>query len=136
AKIFGEVAVPASNSRRIALHLPKQALVRFGELSASLEHQAPFHEVGARGDQYALGFETVSPGSPGLLLVMLERPRRSHVNDEPDMRPVDAHAEGHRRYDDINLLVQERVLIATTLPVQKPGVIRQRRRPERAQPRG
>ena len=36
------------------------------------------------------------------------------MDDEPDVRPVDAHSERDGGHDDIDALVQERVLVLTT----------------------
>ena len=85
------------------------------------------HEVGARGEQHALGLEAVAAGAAGFLLVVLERLRRAGVNHEPDVRPIDPHAERDRRHHDVGVFVQERVLVAMPHVVVEPGVIRDAR---------
>ena len=126
AEVLGEVTVAAPDARCIALHLTEQGAGCVGQLAILLEHRAPSHEVGRRIDQQTLGLEPVTAGASRLLLVMLERSRRSRVNDEPHVRAVDAHAERHGRDDDVRALAQERILMAGAVVIRKTGVIRQR----------
>ena len=79
---------------------------------------APLEEVRARSDQHALGLEAVAAGAAGFLLVVLERLRRAGVDHEPHVRSIDAHAERHRRDDDVDLFVEERILVAMPLVVR------------------
>ena len=48
------------------------------------------------------------------------------MDDESHVRPIDAHAEGDRRDNDVGRFVQERVLMPVTDVVIKPGVVRHR----------
>ena len=115
----------AADARCVPLHLPKQGAAGVGELAVLLEHRAPLHEVGWRVDQEALRLEAVAAGAPRLLLVVLERSRRAGVDDEADVGAVDAHAERHRRDDDVGALAEERVLVAAAFGVRKACVIRE-----------
>ncbi len=114
AEVLREMPVPAADARRVALHLPEQRLARVVQLAVSLEHQPPPHEVGGGVDQQAFGLEAVAAGSSRLLLVVLERSRRARVHDEAHVRSVDAHAECHRRHDDVDALAEERILVAAS----------------------
>ena len=129
------MSVAAAHARRVALHLPQQRAAGVVELAVLLEHRPPFHEVGRRVNQQALGFESVAARAAGLLLVVLERSRRAGVNDEPDVRAIDAHPEGHGRDDDVGALAEERVLMAAALAVRKACVIGEGGVPDLGQPR-
>ena len=56
--------------------------------------------------------------------------------DEPHVRPIDAHPERDGGHDDIDALVEERVLILAAVGVREPRVIRQGRRAQPGQPFG
>ena len=80
----------------------------------------------ARIDQHALGRQAVAAGASRFLLVVLGRSRRAGVHDEADVRSIDAHAERHRRDDDVGALVEERLLMPAAHVVGQAGVIRHR----------
>src|SRR5688572_33466126 len=101
----------AADARRIPLHLAEQRAAGIIELAILLEHGPPFHEVGRRVNEQAFGLEPVSAGTARFLLVMLERSRRAGVHDEPHVRAIDAHPEGHRRDDDVGPLAEARTLV-------------------------
>ena len=65
---------------------------------------------------------------------MLERPRRASVDDEPNIRPVDTHAEGDGGDDDVDTFAQERILIAFALPIRETRMIWQGRGAKLGQP--
>ena len=125
----------AADARRVALHLAQQRDGRVRELAVLLEHQPPLHEVGARVNQHALGFEAVAARASGLLLIVLERSRRARVHDEPHVRSIDAHPECHGRDDDVDALAEERILVAAALAVRESRVVRERRHTDAGQPR-
>ena len=95
-----------------------------------------FRKSAAEAIEHALGFEAVAAGAARLLLVVLERLRRAGVQHEPHVGSIDAHAERDRRDDDVDVLVEERVLIAMPLLVGQPGVIGDGAIALLAQPRG
>ena len=98
-----------------------------GPLAVGLEHLPPADEVGARVDQHALGRQAVAAGAARLLLVVLGRSRRAGVHDEAHVRSIDAHAERHRRDDDVGALVEERLLMPAAHVVGQAGVVRHAR---------
>ena len=104
-------AVPAADAGGVALHVAQQLAALGAQLAVPLEHHAPLQEVGGRVDEHALGLEAVAAGAAGLLLVVLERLRRAGVHDEAHVGAVDAHAEGDRGDDDVDVFVEERVLV-------------------------
>jgi hypothetical protein len=57
---------------------------------------------------------------------VLQRSRRAGVDDEPHVRSIDAHAERHRRDDDVGPLTDERVLIPAALRVGQSGMVGKR----------
>src|ERR1035437_7976923 len=57
------------------------------------------------------GRRTVTPGSPGLLVVPLDRLGQVQVRDEADIRLVDAHPERDRGHHDQPVLAQEPGLV-------------------------
>ena len=136
AEIRAEVPVPAADARGVALHQAQQTARALGQLAVLLHHVAPLHEIRARVDQQALRFQAVASRPPGFLLVVLERSRRACMYDEPDVGSVDAHSERHGRHDDLDALVEERVLMRLALLVREPGVVRQRRGADLGEPRG
>ena len=83
AEVLGQMPVPAADARRVLLHLPKERTRRVGQLAVGFQHHSPLHEVSGRVDQQALRLETIAARSPGLLLVVLNRPRGASVHDEP-----------------------------------------------------
>ena len=58
-------------------------------------------------EQHALRFQPVAAGASGLLLVVLDRLRHPGVQDEADVRAIDAHAEGDGGDDEVALLRRE-----------------------------
>ena len=58
------------------------------------------------------------------------------MHDEPHVRSIDAHAERHRRDDDVDALVEELLLVAAANLVGKPRVIRHRAVPLAGEPLG
>ena len=95
-------------------------------LAVGFEHLPPADEVGARVNQHALRRQPVAAGAARLLLVVLRRSRRAGVHDEPHVRSIDAHAERHRRDDDVDALVEKRLLMAAAHVVGQAGVVRHR----------
>ncbi len=93
------------------------------------------HEVGGRVDQQALGLETVASRASRLLLIVLDGPRCARMDDEAHVRPVDAHAERHRRDDDVDALSDERVLVPGALGLAEPRMVRKRGNAFGGQPR-
>ena len=45
------------------------------------------------------------------------------MDDEPHVGPIDAHAEGHGRHDDIRALVEKLLLMPRAHVVGQPGMI-------------
>ena len=125
AEVLGQMPVAAADTRRVALHLPQQLAARVVELAVLLEHRAPFHEIGRRVNQQALGFEPVAARASRFLLVVLERSRCARVHDESHVGSIDAHPECDRGHDDVGPLAEERILVAAALAVRESGVIGQ-----------
>ena len=95
-------------------------------LSRFAEDIFPGQKVLPRMQQHALGFQPVAPGSARLLLIVLDRFRHRQVDDEADIRAVDAHAEGDGGDDQIALLRDESVLHAPPFVRRFAGVIGER----------
>ncbi len=136
AEVADEHAVAARDARRVAVHVPHEQAPGLGPFSVALEQRAPLRKIGARIEEQALGRESVAPGAAGFLLIVLERLRRARVDHEPDVGPVDPHAEGDRRHHDVHVLVDERVLVPMAHVVRKTRVIRRRAYARVRQPLG
>ena len=137
AEVADEVAMAAADARRVALHLAQQR--RRASVSSPFRSSidAPLHEVGRRRDQHALGLEPVAAGAAGLLLIVLERPRRAGVHDEAHVRPIDPHAERDRRHDHVRVARREtRPGSRCARASDRPGVVRQRAHAGVRQPGG
>ena len=81
-------------------------------------------------EEHAPGGVAVAPGAPRLLQVALERAGDVGVQDDADVRFVDAHAEGVRRNDDAQRIADELLLDLALRAGLHPGV------EERARPAG
>ena len=124
------------DARGVPLHVAQERSTRIRQLAVPLEHDAPLEKVRRRVDQHALGLETVTTRSPRFLLVVLERLRRACMHDEPDVGPIDPHAERDRCDDDVRVLVEERILIPASIRVGHPGVVAARTHPGLDEPCG
>ena len=60
AEVADQVPVAAADACGVALHVAQQLARAVGQLAVLLEHEAPFHEVGRRVDEHALGLEAVA----------------------------------------------------------------------------
>jgi hypothetical protein len=56
------------------------------------------------------------------------------MHDESDVRPIDAHAERHRRDDDVDLFVEKRLLMPAPDIVFQARVVRNRPQSRLLQP--
>ena len=74
--------------------------------------------------QYRARWQTVAARAADLLVVGLHAPWQSGMNHSPDVRFVDAHAEGDRRDDHLQLVRQELRLHALPHSGGEPGMIR------------
>src|SRR2546428_11126527 len=74
-------------------------------------------EVALVEEEDAARAVAVAPGAPGLLQVPLERGRRLVMDDEADVRLVDAEAEGAGRHHDdpLALLHEARLVLGAVL---------------------
>ena len=72
------------------------------------------------------GREPVAAGSSGLLVVALDALGQVQVRDEPDVRLVDAHAEGDGGHHHHPVLAQEAGLVGRAHRPGQPRVVRQR----------
>ena len=66
---------------------------------------------------------------------MLQRLWRTGMHDEADVGSIDAHPEGDRRDDDVDVLVEEGILVVVPRSVVEAGVIRTRTIARLGQPR-
>ena len=82
--------------------LPPNFLLRNGFARQEFVH---FIEVLLGIEGHASALASVAPSPPGLLVVSLEAPGHVMVHDQPHVGFVDAHSEGHRSYNNVNLFV-------------------------------
>ena len=71
----------------------------------------------------AESLSAVPPRSTGLLVVALQALRDVVMDHEADVRLVDPHPESYRRHDDIDALVEERILRLIPHLALDPGVV-------------
>ena len=118
AEVLDQRAVPAGHRRAKVLHHAQVPLrlLRRGPCQVAV-HPSPEVKVVAAPQQITLGVQPVAAGAAGFLLIVLQRLRRSHVHDEPHVRLVDPHAERHGRHNDVDPLVDERLLVVMPLLV-------------------
>ena len=93
-------------------------------------------DIGGGEKQHAIAGQSVASGSSGFLIVALDVLRQVVVDDEADVRLVDAHAERDRRAHHLRLVAQERLLIFRALRVREARVIRTRADAIRDEPLG
>ena len=136
AEILDQGPVTAARARGVFLHVAQQRARAFIPFAVGLEHLPPAHEVAAGIDQHALRRQPVASRASRLLLIVLRRPRRACMDDEPDVRAIDAHPERDGRDDDVDALVQEHLLVVAADFVRQAGVIRHRAVPLARQPLG
>ncbi len=96
------------------------ALVRIGFL---LDEGDLLGDVAGGEEQEALGGQAVASGAPGLLVIALGVLRQIVMDDEADVRLIDAHAEGDGGADDLDLVAQEALLVFRALLGGEPGVV-------------
>ena len=82
------------------------------------------HHVAGAEEQHAFTRQPVAARAPGFLVVTLDVFRQVVVDDEPDVRLVDAHAEGDGGADHPHVVAQEKLLVFAALPGCQSGVIR------------
>ena len=85
------------------------------------------HHVAGAEEQDALARQSVAAGAAGFLVVALDILRQVVVDDEADVRLVDAHAEGDGGADHPHLVAQEQLLVPRALLRRQPRVIGPRR---------
>ena len=93
-----------------------------------VEELEVFHHVAAGEEQQAFGGQAVAAGAAGFLIVALDVLRQVVVDDEADVRFVDAHAEGDGGADDSRLVAQEGVLVFRALRRRRARRDRRRRK--------
>ena len=64
-----------------------------------------------------MGGQTVTPGPADFLIVVVDAFGKIVMNNETDIGFVDAHAEGDRRYDNLDIIAAEQVLIFCALHI-------------------
>ena len=125
AEVLHQHTVATAGASRVALDVAQQPSRVLRQLSALLQHLSPPGEVGAGVEQDALGLQPVAAGPARLLLVVLERARCTGVDDIPDVRAVDAHAERHGGDHDVGPLLEKRLLMTAAHLVRQPCVVGQ-----------
>ena len=121
----------AAAARRFA---KRHEVVELGHLDAlallgraALENLAPPEfDVARAVKRERVSGQAVAAGAADLLIVGFDRRGHVGVEDEPDVRLVDPHAERDGRANDAIVLAQKGVLIAGAHGMIEPGVIGQR----------
>ena len=108
-------AVPPAGSRHIRRNGPSAAIAR-GRFVAPAdgffvnELRLLDHVAGAE-EQDAFAGQSVAARAAGFLVIALDVFRQIVVDDEADVRLVDAHAEGDGRADHPHVVAQEKFLM-------------------------
>ena len=84
------------------------------------------HHVAGAEEQHAFARQTVAARAAGFLVIALDVFRQVVMDDEADVRLVDAHAEGDGRADHAHVVAQKKFLMLGALLRRQPGVIRPR----------
>ena len=80
-------------------------------------------DIAVAPEQDALGGLSIPAGTSCLLVVFLERERQAVIDDKADVGLVDAHAEGIRRDDDRDIVLDKGLLCAGALVRLHTGVV-------------
>ena len=75
-----------------------------------------FHHVAGAEEQQAFARQAVAARAAGFLVITFDVFRQVVVDDEADVRFVDAHAEGDGRADDAHFVAQKQFLVARCVP--------------------
>src|SRR5881392_350935 len=124
----------AAGTRGVPVHVAEQRPGALVPLAVTLEHLSPPDEIGGSIQEHTFGRQPITAGAAGFLLVVFRGARRARMDDEPDVRSVDAHPEGDCGDDDVDLLVEKRFLVAAPNLVRETSVVRQRAMALRLQP--
>jgi hypothetical protein len=89
--------------------------IELDAFASALDHRPPDDGVGGGVEHHALRFESIAPGAPALLLVVLDRFRHAGVEHESDVGAIDAHSKGDGGHDQIALLRRELFLCSAPL---------------------
>ena len=79
-----------------------------------------------RIEEEAVALEAVTARPPDLLVPGLDVLRHVPMDDEADIRLVDAHSEGDGRHDHVDLVALERFLVSLAVLGREPGMVGQR----------
>ena len=122
--------MPAAPALHPADHLEEHAPAMLDErrigrwaLAAALQERAPERQIPRGHEEKPEGVVAVAPGPPHLLVVRLERARRTHVDHGAHVGAVDAHAERVGGGDDLGATLGEVPLRPIPLRGREPGVI-------------
>ena len=85
-----------------------------------------FYHVAYAEKQHAIARQAIAACASCFLIIPFDVLRQIVVNDEPNVRFVNTHAERNRRGDDTRIIAQECFLVARPFPRFHPSVIRQR----------
>ena len=70
-----------------------------------------------------MGWQAVAAGAPDLLVVALDAFGQVVMHHEAHIGLVDAHPEGDRRHDDLDIIPDEGFLVAAALIILQPGMV-------------
>ncbi len=87
------------------------------------EHRL-FHRVAGTEQQNTFARKSVAPGAASFLIIALDVFRQIVVDDEADVRFVDAHAKGNGRADHAHVIAQKKFLMLAAFLRRESGVIR------------
>ena len=82
-----------------------------------------FHHVAGAEKQHTFARQTVAARTAGFLVIAFDVFRQIVMDDEADVRFVDAHAEGDGRANHPHVVAQKKFLMLGALLRRQPGVI-------------
>ena len=104
---------------QVVVDRPQQLAAGVRVLNEELLHVA----VGVGEQHQAEGGQSIAAGSPGLLIIGLQRARQVKVDHEPQVRLVDAHPKGVGGDDRVQLAGHEVLLHLLPLFGEQPAVV-------------
>ncbi len=131
----------AAAARRLAqrnqrIHLGVLDGLLLGRGLGALDPLAELADLAEAVERVGGGGQAVAPGAADLLIVALDVLRQVHVEDEPHVRLVDAHAERDGGDHDHPVLAQKDVLVVVAFAAFEARVVGDRLHPARGEEGG
>ena len=82
-----------------------------------------FADIPVAEKEKTMGRQTVPPGAPDFLVVVVDASGQVIMDDKTDVGLVDSHAEGDCRHDDLDVIPDKEFLILRSLPIREARMV-------------